>query len=557
VTANPPGAGTPTGTVDFRDAGVSIAGCGAQALVAGTTTCAVTYAGVGSHTITAVYSGDANFNSSTSVPLTQNVNKDATTTSLSSSANPSVAGQGVTFTATVTANPPSAGTPTGSVTFQDGGVNIPGCVGIPMVGGVATCNDPPVGIHSITAVYSGDANFSPSTSAPLTQIVNQDATTTALSSSANPSASGQSVTYTATVTANPPGSGTPTGTVTFRDGGVDIAGCTSQTVVGGTATCGVTYAGVGTHNITGIYNGDPNFLNSTSVSVAELIAPGLPNTSGPKAGAAAARPIQPEGKPGIWLTILALIAGLGGLGMVAARPGRNRVRFQQRRRRPEFAALVVLLCLSLGTIGVSQLAALPMASSISSSALSGRAAIAGLPSGAEQIGSKVVSVAKPPPRTAESFHPATGPIVPSRLMIPSIGVDAQVVGVGLLSDGAMDVPDNLWTTAWLSSSARPGHPGSSVIAGHRGIGTPAVFSHLENVRPGDRIYVSDAAGGELVYQVTGVVSVDLSPSNQVDVFGPTATQQLVLITCFGKYSSSTGTYDHRLVVITRLLPPNS
>jgi LPXTG-site transpeptidase (sortase) family protein len=185
------------------------------------------------------------------------------------------------------------------------------------------------------------------------------------------------------------------------------------------------------------------------------------------------------------------------------------------------------------------------------------AAFAGPKADTELIGSKVVTVAKPPPPAAESFHPVTGPILPSRLRIPSIGVDAQVVGVGLLSDGSMDVPDNLWSTAWLSSGARPGQPGPSVIAGHRGVGTPAVFSHLENARPGDRIYVSDATGGELVYEVTGVVSVDLSPSTQVDVFGPTATQQLVLITCFGKYSSSTGTYDHRLVVVTRLLPPNS
>jgi LPXTG-site transpeptidase (sortase) family protein len=121
----------------------------------------------------------------------------------------------------------------------------------------------------------------------------------------------------------------------------------------------------------------------------------------------------------------------------------------------------------------------------------------------------------------------------------------------------MDVPDNLWTTAWLSSGGRPGQPGASVIAGHRGIGTPAVFSHLENVRPRDRIYLSDATGGELVYEVTAVVSVDLSPTTQIDVFGPTTTQRLVLITCFGKYSSKTGTYHRRLVVVTRLLPPNS
>src|SRR6202521_1216126 len=106
------------------------------------------------------------------------------------------------------------------------------------------------------------------------------------------------------------------------------------------------------------------------------------------------------------------------------------------------------------------------------------AGVAELPPGTELIGSKVVTVAKPAPPAAETFHAASGPISPSRLRIPSIGVDATVVGVGLLSDGSMDVPDNLWISAWLSSGARPGQTGTSVIAGHRGIGTPAVFSHL-------------------------------------------------------------------------------
>ena len=94
-----------------------------------------------------------------------------------------------------------------------------------------------------------------------------------------------------------------------------------------------------------------------------------------------------------------------------------------------------------------------------------------------------------------------------------------------------------------------------MIAGHRGVGSPALFSHLENVRAGDKIYVSDAKGNELVYVVTGMASFDLNASAQAAVFGPTTSQQLVLITCFGRYSNSTGTYDHRLVVYSRLLPP--
>ena len=220
VSATAPASGTRTGTVDFQDGGVTIAGCGAQPVsVAGTATCTVTYAAPGSHTIRGVYSGDANFNPSTSPNLTQTVNKGNTTTAVTSSANPSVTGQSVTFTATVTVTAPAAGLPTGTVNFRDGGVTIAGCGAQAVsVAGTATCTVTyaAAGSHTISGVYSGDANFNTSTSPNLTQTVSKDSTTTAVSSSVNPSVSGQSVTYAATVTANPPGSGTPTGTVTFR-----------------------------------------------------------------------------------------------------------------------------------------------------------------------------------------------------------------------------------------------------------------------------------------------------------------------------------------------------
>jgi LPXTG-site transpeptidase (sortase) family protein len=94
-----------------------------------------------------------------------------------------------------------------------------------------------------------------------------------------------------------------------------------------------------------------------------------------------------------------------------------------------------------------------------------------------------------------------------------------------------------------------------VIAGHRGVGTPALFSHLEKVLPGDWIYVSDGAGSELIYVVTRVASLDLSNSTRVAVFGNGPTSQLVLITCFGDYIASARTYDRRLVVFSRPLLP--
>ena len=128
----------------------------------------------------------------------------ATTTLVSSSANPSMFGQSVTFTATVNPNIVGAATPTGSVTFMDG-ATVFGMGTISNGSAICTTSTLAVASHTITAVYGGDANFSSSTSAGVSQVVSQDATSTLVTSTVNPAVLGQSVTFTATVT---PGTGT-------------------------------------------------------------------------------------------------------------------------------------------------------------------------------------------------------------------------------------------------------------------------------------------------------------------------------------------------------------
>src|SRR5439155_22580515 len=109
---------------------------------------------------------------------------------------------------------------TGTVTFKDGATTLG--TG-PLSGGVATFSTSTlaVGGHSITADYNGDSSFNISSGA-LTQTVNKANTSTALTSSVNPSVFGQSVTFTATVTVPAPGAGTPSGTVDFKDAGTTI-----------------------------------------------------------------------------------------------------------------------------------------------------------------------------------------------------------------------------------------------------------------------------------------------------------------------------------------------
>jgi hypothetical protein len=177
VTAKWPGSGSPGGTVTFEDGSTVLATIGLSGGQASFTTSALA---AGSHTITAVYGGSAGFKSSTSTTLTQTVNQAASTTAVVSSLNPSISGQAVTFTATVSAVAPGAGTATGTVTFLDGASTL-GTASLSGGSAAFTTSSLAVGTHSIKVRYSGDANFTSSTSAVLTQTVNAaDSATTSL-----------------------------------------------------------------------------------------------------------------------------------------------------------------------------------------------------------------------------------------------------------------------------------------------------------------------------------------------------------------------------------------
>src|SRR5262249_3941740 len=124
------------------------------------------------------------FPASTSAVVGVTVNRAATAVALASSANPAVTGQSVTFTATVAAVAPGAGTPTGTVTFQDGNVVL-GTVAVRADGTAPlTTSFAATGGHAITAVYNGDPNFAGSAQA-LTEQVNP-ATTPGITATFSP-----------------------------------------------------------------------------------------------------------------------------------------------------------------------------------------------------------------------------------------------------------------------------------------------------------------------------------------------------------------------------------
>jgi hypothetical protein len=247
----------PTGTVQFFDGATPL---GNVALGGGTAALTTSTLAAGSHSITAIYSGDANYGGSTSSAVTQTVNAVTTTsTTLTSSLNPSVFGQAVTLTATVS---PSSG-PTGTVQFLDGATPL-GTVALSGGSASLTTATLATGSHSVTAVYSGDTGYGGSTSSPVAQIVNKVTTATTLTSSLNPSAFGQAVTLTATVS---PSSG-PTGTVQFFDGATPLG---TVALGSGTASLTTSTLAAGAHSITAIYSGDTNYAGSTSSAVTQTV----------------------------------------------------------------------------------------------------------------------------------------------------------------------------------------------------------------------------------------------------------------------------------------------
>jgi hypothetical protein len=254
--------GNPSGWVVFTDTTtVPITQSAQIPLVGGNASTTFTLAApAGSHAITAAYSGDANF-AAVTANLTETANL-ATILTLTALPVSSTYGQNVAITASLSPNP---GTTT-TVTFSDG-TTVLGTAALS--GGSATLNlaTLSVGTHALTASYPGDAGFGSSTGA-LSFTVSRATPVVTLASSANPSALGQSVTFTAIVNSVV---GNPSGTVTFVDT-TTAATLGTATLTGGVATVSHTFAIAASDDIVATYNGDTNFASAASNTVTQNVA---------------------------------------------------------------------------------------------------------------------------------------------------------------------------------------------------------------------------------------------------------------------------------------------
>jgi subtilase family serine protease len=281
------GQGSATGNVSFTDSGLPLDGGTFRLNSTSNTEDQSRALTAGTHVITAAYGGDASFNASISSSFTINITKAQTASALQVNLPVLSAANILTLTAQVNARGFGASgqqgfgaaAPTGLVTFTAGGVNFgTGALSqniypasssdVGTVSITVPANTLPVGNNSVTVSYAGDANYSASTSPPVTVTVTgstQVASATSLSLSANAVTQGGSYNFTATVVAanletNSP---QPTGTVSFVIDGNPGATATLNSGTASVSGSSLTIA-PGTHLITAMYSGDTNYQSSVS-----------------------------------------------------------------------------------------------------------------------------------------------------------------------------------------------------------------------------------------------------------------------------------------------------
>jgi hypothetical protein len=200
----------------------------------------------------------------------------STSTSIVTSPASASTNQAVTLIATVTAAA-SGKSPSGTVTFANRGLAIPGCGFVPAssfgqsVTVTCTTSFPAASsAEQLTAAFTPNSNsgVTGSTSAPTPLTIRPDSTTSAVDVSNPTVALGHTATFTATVQGSLAGAVKPSGTVEFLDQGKPIAPCAKQPLaaatVGSRASCVVRYQSTGSHAITVAYPGDANFTGSGS-----------------------------------------------------------------------------------------------------------------------------------------------------------------------------------------------------------------------------------------------------------------------------------------------------
>jgi hypothetical protein len=177
--------------------------------------------------------------------------------------------------------------------------------------------------------------------------------------------------------------------------------------------------------------------------------------------------------------------------------------------------------------------------------------------------------AAPAPTTSSATATTTAPAVaapvavlptvlaasrPVRVQIPSIGVDSELMDLGVQDDGTLEVPATGFPAGWFTGAPTPGERGPAVIAGHVDWGgSPGVFYDLRDVAMGDEVSVLREDGGTAVFRVVEVGQYPKDEFPTAAVYGDLDHAGLRLITCGGDFDAAARSYLDNTVVFADLV----
>jgi len=148
---------------------------------------------------------------------------------------------------------------------------------------------------------------------------------------------------------------------------------------------------------------------------------------------------------------------------------------------------------------------------------------------------------------------------PVRLEIPKLGIDASIEAVATDKNGSMGVPADYHDVAWYAPGVIPGDAGDAVISGHldwvvSGKLTPAVFTNLGSLKPGDKVEIVGQDGKALDFSVNDarLLAYNASPA-KAGLFASGGPARVTLITCAGTFDQSLHQYTQRLAVTAQLV----
>ena len=138
---------------------------------------------------------------------------------------------------------------------------------------------------------------------------------------------------------------------------------------------------------------------------------------------------------------------------------------------------------------------------------------------------------------------------PTRVRVPSIDVESELVRLGVDADQVLVPPADFGTAGWFAEGPAPGETGPAVIAGHvDSFEGPAVFFRLRDLQPGDEVLVDRADGSTARFEVRSVERYPKDAFPTEEVYGPTPRAELRLITCGGEFDADERSYRDNVVV---------